>query len=420
MFNSNQKLAALGALSAKPDYSLLSSLKRLGGADCARLLQWLDRGGLSLYFLSCVKEHGLARELSGEILSALEERLVRNHARTNELLADFRIISAALTEQHVPHVALKGFTLVPEFCPRFELRHQADLDLWIEPYRMPDALSALADHGFVAKGFGPDAAVTLAGPGDGRVSMNESVYRAGRVRRVELHVTLLEGLRPVDVQYPPGQWERTIPRSLGDLTFHSLSRPDMFVYQVFHAFKHVMNYWVRPAWLYEISHFLEVNESEDALWEDVCQSIGEDAGFRDALGLVLDLTRRVFRAPIPPSLRKVCLDSLPSRVTLWNEHFGEQFVLSEFYGDKVSLFVQEAFVSDPAVWRSHLRDRLLPVRSNPALSEIRGAALPQTLSDRWNKFALLRKKAAFHAKSLAAYPYHSLRWRLIQRSSARV
>jgi hypothetical protein len=417
MFEAQHKLAVFGALSVTPDYSRLSLLKKLRGANFAKFLRWLDRGGLSLYFLSRVKEGGMEKELPGAMLCVLEERLDLNRARTSELLEDFGIISEVLTASDVPHLALKGFTLAPEFCSRFELRHQADIDLWIEPDRLPEALSSLATREFVAHTFGPDSAVTLAGPGDRRVSMNESVYRKGRVRRVELHVTLLEGLSPVTAEYPAGQWERTRTRRLGDFGYRCLSRADMFVFQVFHAFKHVMNYWVRPSWLYEISHFLAVNESDDSLWEEVWGSIGEDPLFRDALGLVIDLTRRAFGCRIPPMLQQLCVEHLPARVALWNEHFGEQFVLAELYGDKASLFVQEEFVRDAAVWRAHVRTRLLPVRSNPALSEIRGPALPQSLSDRWNKISLLRMKAAFHLKSLARYSYQSVRWRVIQRAA---
>jgi hypothetical protein len=417
MFDSRHKLAVFGALSVAPNYSRLPSLKKLHGANFGKFLRWLDRGGLSLYFLSHVTEGGMEKELPDAILRALEESLRLNQARTDELLQDFRVISEVLTARDVPHVALKGFTLAPEFCSRFELRHQADIDLWIEPNRIPDALSALATREFVAQTFGPDSAVTLAGPGDGRVSVNESVYRPGRARRIELHAALAEDIGPVVMKYPAGQWERTRARRFGDIGYRCLCRPDMFVFQVFHAFKHVMKHWVRPSWLYEISHFLAVNEGDDSLWEEVCRSIGEDPLFRDALGLVIDLAQRSFGCRIPPILQQFCVDHLPARIALWNEHFGEQFVRAELYGDKASLFVQHGFVRDAAVWRAHVRKRLLPLSSNPALSEIRGPALPQSFSDRWNKISLLRMKAAFHLKCLARYPYQSVRWHWIQRGA---
>jgi len=139
-----QKSAVFSALGFPPDFSGLSAIASLRPANRSKLLTWMDRGNLSLYFLDQLNRHAAQDRLPPEFLDALNERLAQNRLRTEEWLRDFRAISAALAQSDIPHVALKGFTLVPEFCPRFELRHQGDIDLLIQPADADRAQSVLA------------------------------------------------------------------------------------------------------------------------------------------------------------------------------------------------------------------------------------------------------------------------------------
>jgi len=378
----------------------------------------MDRGNLSLYFLDQLNRHAAQDRLPPEFLDALNERLAQNRLRTEEWLRDFRAISAALAQSDIPHVALKGFTLVPEFCPRFELRHQGDIDLLIQPADADRAQSVLAAIDYTPRGMDRADALNLSGPGEERVSMSESVYRPGRVRKIELHLNLLEGLGPVRINYPEGQWQRATKRDSDD-TYLTLSRADMFVYQLFHAFKHAINSWIRPGWLYEIAHFIDLHHADAALWQEVIDCSGHQTLFRDALGLILDLVQRMFHVSIHETLRTFMLDPLPPRISLWNEHFGRPFVLSDFPGNKFYLFVQQNFVTERRTWRTHLRATLLPLRKRPGFSELRRAEQAHTFADRWNKLAFLRSRIGYHARALATYPYHLLRWRLLQRFAGR-
>jgi hypothetical protein len=413
-----QKSAVFSALSFPPDFSGLSSIARLRPVAREEFLTWMDRGNLSLYLLAQLHRHAAQDRVPSSFLAELNARLAQNRLRTGEWLRDLQAVSAALARNGVPHVAMKGITLVPEFCPQFELRHQGDIDLLIQPDDAPRAQSALVAVGYTPRGMDHANALNLSGPGEERVSMTEPVYRAGRVRKIELHLDLLEGLGPVHLRYPEGQWQRASKRNPGD-TYFTLSRADMFVYQLFHAFKHAINSWIRPGWLYEIAHFIDLNRADAALWQEVIACSGSQPLLRHALGLVLDLVMRLFRVSIPASLRFFMLDPLPQRITLWNEHFGRAFVQSDFPGNKLYLFLQQQFIADPQTWSRHLHSSLFPFHKRPPFSEVRHSGESQTFSDRWNKLAFLRSRIVYHARTLAAYPYHSLRWRLLQRFAAR-
>jgi Uncharacterised nucleotidyltransferase len=415
---SRQKSAIFSALSFPPDFSALPSLGKLGPSSRSKFLTWMDQGNLSLYLLHQLERQAAEDRLPREFRVALAERLALNRLRTDEWLRDFHAISSTLSDHDVPHVAMKGFTMVPEFCPSFELRHQGDIDLLVRPDDLGRTQSALVGIGYTSRGMDPSNAFHLSGPGDERVSMNESVYRSGRVRNVELHIDLREGLGPVQLDYPGGQWQRAGKRNPPD-TYLTLSRADMFVYQLFHAFKHAINSWIRPGWLYEIAYFIDLNRADAALWQEVINGSGDQPLLRNALGLVLDLVRRIFRVSIPEPLRSSMLDPLPSRIPLWNQHFGRSFVQSDFPGNKLYLFAQQQFIADPQTWRSHLRTSLFPFHKKPPFSEVRHAGEPQSFADRWNKLVFLQSRLTYHARTLATYPYHSLRWRLLQRFATR-
>jgi len=410
------KRAVLAALEATPDFSQLEVFQRVGEADRSRILKWLDQSGLGLYLLFQLREASAESRLPPHFLEALEQRLEANRARTAEYLQDFRIICKTLTEGNVRFVALKGFTLVPDFCPRFELRHQADIDLWVQRDCLENAISQLARCGFTPRSNAGGHHISMAGRGEERVSLNESIYRPGRFRRLELHVSLLE-LIPVNMQYPGGQWQRARRHVFGDTSFFSLAPADMFIYQVYHAFKHLFSYWARPSWLYEIAHFLNSTHACYTLWSDVCNSIGENATLRDGIGLIVDLVGNLFSPRVSPILAAHCLRGLPREIILWNRYFGERVALSTPLGNKVALLIQKSFIKDPAAWSKHFWQRLFPLRSAQSdlvLTEICGKPLAPTLTDRWNQLRFTLQKARFHGTFLFAYPVHALRWRFLR------
>jgi hypothetical protein len=419
MFYWRHKRAVLSALKFAPDYAPLEILGKLGEADCAKLLRWLDQSGLSLYLLSRLCEGSTQSRLPRNVLGALEKRLQLNQAGTEEWFRDFALISELLGKGKIRWVALKGLTLVPEYCPRLEVRHQADIDLWVKPTDLDDILSRFAECGFTPRGNATKSQISLMGPGDERASLDESIYKPGRPRMLELHFSLLEDDLPFQVAYPSGQWERAVERRFGKIAFFGLAPADMFIFQVYHAFTHLLGYWSRLSWLYEIGRFLDANHDCESLWRDVCGSIGGNAVLREAVGLVIDLVSQLFSPRVSPVLAAYCLSNLPAEVVLWNRHFAERVVLSDPMGDKAALLIQRHFIQDRVFWCKHFVQRLFPMRSKHYLSKICGKTVVPTIADRRNQLNFMLQKLRFHGKFLFVYPLYLLRWQFLKMAKSR-
>ena len=68
--------------------------------------------------------------VSAEWRHALAQRLARNVLRMRDMLAEFKRVNDAFRAHGVTAVALKGFTLAPDFCEDLSLRHQTDSISW--------------------------------------------------------------------------------------------------------------------------------------------------------------------------------------------------------------------------------------------------------------------------------------------------
>lgn len=418
MLSSRHKRAVLSALRMVPDHTQLAVFRKLREADCVKLLQWLDQSGLSFYLLSRLYEDSAQNCLPQSLLRGLEQRLQLNRARTSEWLRDFELITESLGKANIPCIALKGLTLVPEYCPRFELRHQADIDLWLDRGRLDEVLSCLAPCSFTPRSIPSQNQMSLETPGDISASLHDSIYKPGRARELELHFSLLEHHFPVYVAYPSGQWERAVPRRHGNLSFLSLAPADLFLYQAYHAFKHVLGYWARASWLYELARFLDTNHDRDSLWREVCKSVGENIILREGVGLVIDLAQQLFAPRISPVLAAHCINGLPAEITGWNRHFGERIVFAGPLGDKAALLIQKHFIRDRAVWSQHFRRRLFPVLSKPQLPRGSAETAAPTIADRRKQLGFLLLTLRFHAKFLLLYPFDHLRLRFLKAAKA--
>jgi exopolysaccharide biosynthesis WecB/TagA/CpsF family protein len=120
------------------------------------------------------------------LLRARDVAVAASLMRRNALQSATRYLAAA----GISPVLLKGAALATTLYPRFYLRPMSDIDLWIEPAVLPQAVRCLLAHGFTPS---PDSAA------DGRVHPDLSQHRLVAARtgiRVELHgdVHSLDGL----------------------------------------------------------------------------------------------------------------------------------------------------------------------------------------------------------------------------------
>jgi hypothetical protein len=148
MSNAGCKRAVLAASSFRPDFSGLATFPPLESENGQRLLRWLDRSGLSLVLLRRLQTSEATHSIPARWCDALDKRWSRNVLRMRDMFEEFNRVNNAFRAHDVTAVALKGFTLAPDFCEDLTLRHQTDFDFLVHQDSVGRAAYALQDCGY--------------------------------------------------------------------------------------------------------------------------------------------------------------------------------------------------------------------------------------------------------------------------------
>ena len=170
-----------------------SLLRNLSHTEWTRLLPWLDRSGLALYFFHRLVQLELCHTLPANVQHRLERNLVDNHARTDDMVAESTSIHCAFEAAGLSYAALKGFSLCPVSVPRPELRSQLDLDFLIAKDDAPAGRVILEARGYRLRSISGRSWEFLAN--EVQRSSLEDLYKITRHRRVELHLETDGGTR---------------------------------------------------------------------------------------------------------------------------------------------------------------------------------------------------------------------------------
>jgi len=409
----------LCALQPSPDFSRLSVLHRSSASQLRKLLRWLDQSGLALYLLTQLQEHDALDQVPVHFGEALKCRLTANQARTEAMLAEFARLVESFNRNRVRFVALKGFTLTPAFCSVPHLRHQTDLDFLVVPESLENAKRAMQSCGYEQQETGGPDEATFATPLRHIPSPNDDIYAIPKHREVDLVTTLHQAAHGVSIEVPIGGLDSFEIRTLHDISFPALPAAEMFCLQVMHAFKHLLGYWVRPSWLFEIGYFIDKHFSQDHLWRAIADRMGRDARRRNAFGLVISLTNRLWPRPIPQGLADWCLQSLPPRIELWAAHFGMRTAVSDLDGAKWTLFVHREFVDNRNHWNSYLSDRIFPVGRHASIGTVSNNDPGTRIKAKVAQWRHNVRRSIFHAQSIFSFPVQAIRWKFALRSIER-
>lgn len=411
MTKQSLKMVAISALRAEPDFAGLPELSRSSKRKLDLFLRWLDQSGLALYFLARLRECGEARQLPPGLCEALERRLGSNRIRMDGMFAEFSKVHSALDGRGIPHVFLKGFTLVPEFCADACLRHQADLDILVHPDSVAEATQALVACGYLRQSSEAALEIRFATPLQYVPSAGDDLYRVSPHREVELHTSIWEETGDVSLAVPADCMERARRRAFRGIEFLSLSPDDMFLVQVLHAFSHLLGSWIRVSWLWEIHSFLQAHAGAAELWQQIRSRAGNDAKLKKALGIVLLLTKELFDSPIPAILNDLSIQSLPHRLDTWARQFGTRWALADFGGSKLTLFIHGDFIYDADRWHGYLWRRLVPLRGRPSLGPIEASDVKTAVAGRLAQSLFAGRRLAFHTGELLTLARDAFRWR---------
>jgi len=407
----------------------LAALRNLSHREWSRVLQWLDDSGLAFYFLQKLKDVGATDSLPTEILSQLERDFASNHLRVKNLWQRFAELNKQFDKLNVRYCVVKGFSLVPDFCPSAGLRYQADLDYLIEDASLPAARRVLFDAGYVSKPSASSNEHIFVSPASPAIqtSRHSDKYLPVGSHAIELHTNMWDSrLHGVFLSVDLFSLKTSIVRHGNDLTFPGLAEEDAFLLQVIHACHHLFTLWIRTSCFFEIAYFLNRRSGDNDFWNRVEQRIGQSAVLREFVVIVSELAAQLFAAPLPLLVQAWSVD-LRAGVRVWIDHYARPWAFCElpvyeftlFPRSKLALFLRKQYEVTSDIAKFQQGTRRLPasrlvrmaasIRNDPSLAFNRA----------WWKRQLLIQRGAFHVLSRVRYLSEIPRWWWLNRARAR-
>jgi hypothetical protein len=388
-------------------------------------VSWLHDTGLALYLLQKLKQGNVTDIVPKATLSRLEENLAANRRRVIYMASQFEFLNQKLSAAGVRYAAVKGFSLVPQFCPDASLRHQSDFDYLIDHQSLPLAQTVLEEAGYFLSKHKANEFVFLM-PSRAIPPPDDEQYEAHAPHAVELRVAFWDSdFHGVFLTGPRFSVDNTRTQRWQNSVFPALPEEDAFLLQVIHAFNHVLTGGVRMAWLYEIGYFLSQRSTDELLWQRVERRIGEDALLREIVVVVTELSAHFFKAPLPTT-SIIWAQKLDPAVRIWINNYARTWVFAKnrvdqlglFSAAKVVLFLHQQYLPD-ASRRHQMRIRFLPLEQ---LFQRAGSITGKSSANdggrrRQLKHALIR--FLFHATAGLRYLWEIPRWRRLNKASAR-
>jgi hypothetical protein len=392
--------------------------------DWDRTLGWLDDTGLALYFLQKLKDTGVAGVVPALVLSGLEKRFTANQKRVAHMARQLDLLNARFRDRGVRFVVVKGLSLVPQFCPDANLRHQSDFDYLVDDESLPIAQRLLEEAGYNPKSSGSRKEFIFLVPALGEAQLANEQYEAQAPYTVELHLDIWDSdAYKVPLPRPLFLLDNASTHQWGGFAFPVLPDEDAFLLQVLHACHHLFDYWIRISSLWEVGYFLTRRASDASLWGRIEQRGGESTALREFVVVITELVAKLFAAPIPPTVRAWGQNIRPA-ARVWIENYARDWVFGEmpayqfrlFPRAKLVLFLQQQYVGDVRAQKGFVMGRILAfTRLSGVARTIRDEPSTALKAGLWRRHRLGRR-AVFHALAGFRYVCEIPRWRWLNRA----
>jgi hypothetical protein len=391
--------------------------------DWKRGLSWLDDTGLSFYFLDKLKRTEIADEVPAWVVTRIERNLMANQQRVAHMAGRFQKLNRGFDDAGVNYAAVKGLSLVPQFCPDAALRPLADLDYLVDNDSLCMAQRVVEENGYTLTARTPTEFKFLNFT-TGRPPRNDEQYSHLAPHAVELHPSLWDGdVYGVFMEEAQFSLATVRTRVLEGFAFRALPEEDVFLLQSIHAFQHILLYWIRMSWLYEIGYFLKQRTSDTLFWSRVENRIGGDPVLRHVVVLITELAALFFSAPVPSTIAEWSRE-LPFEIRVWIENYARTWAFgcntvddfSFFPTAKLVIFLHQQYVSDT---KGFVRKRLLPsTRLARSAHELK--TKPRSILDaNWRKRQRVVQRTFFHLAAGLRYLCDIPRWLWLNRASSR-
>lgn len=399
-------------------------LQQISARKWEQVLRWLDDSGLAFYFFEKLRSTN-SDATPTWVFSRLQQNFAVNQRRVSYMSHRFGFLNQKFNEAGVRYAVLKGFSLVPQFCPDANLRHQSDFDYLVDDRSLLAAQRVLLDAGYRQKVSGRDHELVFVMSGMGEASRGAEQYSAQAPHAVDLHLDLWETALPgVPKRFSV---KRTTIRRESGFAFPALRDEDAFLVLVLHACQHLFTYWIRMSSLWEIGYFLSQRKSDTSLWHRIEQRVGDNMVLREFVVVISELVAKLFRAPLPDLVRAWAPRIRPAP-RVWIESYARAWAFCElpayefrlFPRAKLARFLQQQYRDGGGVEKHVERNTLLTFSR---LSRMASAAKDRpslVLDTGWWRRQLLIRRSLFHALANLRYVCEIPRWRWRNRARMRV
>lgn len=392
------------------------ALKTFSARHWERVQLWLDDSGMAFYFLQKLNETNFTAIVPRSVLSRLKRNFASNQVRIDSMACRFNEINQRFNAAGVRYEVVKGFSLVPEFCPSASLRYQADFDYLVPSESLPTAQRVLTDAGYIPKKSRSSKEFIFVSPG-GKAVRGDAQYSPRAAHAVELHTDIwdseMHGLQPVPKLFSADQAKMHL---WNGFSFPAQTEEDAFLLQVLHACRHLFTQWIRVSNLFEIAYFLNRRCSDTDFWNRVENRAGENAIVREFTVIAAELASRLFATRLP----SVVLDwraGIRRQSRVWLEYYARDWALCALPAyefslaprTKLVLFLQQQYRSSRVEVEPTTQDRSPTSRfSRIALSLRRKPSLLEKLERR--KDNRLVRRSVFYLLAQVRYLCEIPRW----------
>jgi hypothetical protein len=431
MINLKLAEAIIGCLQLSGASYDFGQMARFSPRDWERTMGWIDRAGLTLYLVERLRACGATEVLPPRVLARFEQNLADNKRRVDHLLYETGCINEKLDQAGVQYVVIKGFSLWPEFCSNPYLRTQCDLDYLVARQSLRSAQNVLLEFGYEWRPRHRSDVQQFAfeRPLQRVPSQFDSPYKLQTTPMVELHVGIWEDMtHHVPLEEPAFVLNSPKWKEWGGLRFPVLSDEDTLLLQVLHAFQHMLSYWVKPSWLFEIGCFMEKRWRDFPFWKQFSERLEGTPQLAEFSAIALELTANVFSAPMPEVARPWRQFLRPS-ARLWLDKYSQSWALGErpphkskvFPDSKLPLFMIGEYIPDRRTSRDSLRHGLIPwripgKRSSTVFAEVKNRPWTRVQALCLDS-AFAIQQLSFHAGAGLRYLWELPRWRNLTRSA---
>jgi len=394
-------------------------LSRFSIAQWRRSLGWFHASGLALYFWQRMKSNGILAVVPQDVRAVLEDCLAMNRKRLEVMVKEFRFVNHVFRESGIQYAVLKGFALVPDYCPDPALRNQYDFDFFIPVETLEFADRCLQDAGFVRKERSRccHPVVYLAANRQTHPPANlGDIYSPLTPYSLEVHTRLWEAeAEKISFELPASPLARAGERDWNGIKFHSLSPEDALIFQVLHAFRHMVNNKCRLSIFLEIARFVQTHSSDDIFWLRLTALLRGRRRLSEATAGVFSLAFSLFGPEMPAEAVALLRASMCPAMALWVSRYGLRLALNNFSSSKGSLHLHKLFVENPRLWAAVRRRKLYPFQRPTLPQGLHRGRLRLT----YKQIIHVAGRIYFHVGSALRYIWERSAWEYAVRASKR-